>query len=244
MSSSIAEARVGLLRSDFPSSLGIFLPHPPPSSPRPRQPSGSDLGATSCPTCLPPSLRIGVRRGVRAPHMAAFLWGSLVSVSAVVFLNAALPLLLDTFLAIPSQDSGSVAATSVLAHESTVILSSWLWGLASDRVGRRPVFVVGMLLLALGTTLQAWSSSMIALLAFRVVFALGASAALSMLTALLADYPSEQGRGRSGGLLGLTAGLGALFALFVLLRLPLWLQDLSLAPRLAGQVPPPPCGPP
>lgn len=57
-----------------------------------------------------------------------------------------------------------------------------------------------------------------------------------MLTALLADYPSEMGRGRSGGIIGLTAGLGALFALFVLLRIPLWVQSFINDARLAGQI--------
>ena len=58
------------------------------------------------------------------------------------------------------------------------------------------------------------------LLLFRLLFAQGAAAITSMLTACLADYVALQSIGRASGLMGLCSGLGALIAVFVLLRLP------------------------
>lgn len=53
-------------------------------------------------------------------------------------------------------------------------------------------------------------STVTELILVRVVFALGASATTSMLTSLLADYPTPQTRGRTAGIMGLMSGIGAL----------------------------------
>lgn len=53
-------------------------------------------------------------------------------------------------------------------------------------------------------------STVTELILVRVVFALGAAATTSMLTSLLGDYPTQQTRGRTAGIMGLMSGLGAL----------------------------------
>jgi MFS family permease len=60
------------------------------------------------------------------------------------------------------------------------------------------------------------------LLVYRIIFALGASASVAMLVSLLADYPTNETRGRTGGVMGLLSGLGALIGLFGFLQIPKW----------------------
>lgn len=52
-----------------------------------------------------------------------------------------------------------------------------------------------------------------------------------MMVALLADYPKDDGinkaRGKASGFMGLFAGLGAITALFVFLRIPSLLPNMS-----------------
>jgi len=96
-----------------------------------------------------------------------------------------------------------------------------VWGVASDKIGRARVVVLGLVqvsaalfLFPLGTAVYP------TLLLFRLLFAQGAAAITSMLTACLADYVALQSMGRASGLMGLCSGLGALIAVFVLIRLP------------------------
>jgi len=62
------------------------------------------------------------------------------------------------------------------------------------------------------------------LILYRIIFAAGAAASVSMLTALLGDYPTDASRGRTGGVMGLTSGLGALLGVFVFTRIPIWVN--------------------
>lgn len=145
-------------------------------------------------------------------------------------MNAVQPFVFEQQLEVrDSGQQGSLLAATLVAQESTVIASAWLWGLLSDALGRRVVYAAGMALLAIGIALLVCATSLARLLIFRVVFALGSGAALAMLTALLADYPAEQSRGKSGGVIGLTAGLGALLALFGFLQIPKWLGNAGLS---------------
>jgi len=58
-----------------------------------------------------------------------------------------------------------------------------------------------------------------------------ALAAGAMVTAVLADYPQDVGRGKVGGAVGIVAGLGALTAVFIFLHIPAWtkLDDMKAA---------------
>lgn len=62
--------------------------------------------------------------------------------------------------------------------------------------------------------------SLSSVLTFRIIFALGGSAAADMLTAVVADYAREGRRSQLSGLMGFCTGLGACFGAFVLTRLP------------------------
>jgi len=94
--------------------------------------------------------------------------------------------------------------------------------MASDYVGRKPIFVLGMFLIGLSLMLHPLVDSVTQLILVRVVFALGSAAVTSMLTTLLGDYPTEETRGRAAGLMGLMSGIGALLAVFFFLRIPKW----------------------
>lgn len=55
------------------------------------------------------------------------------------------------------------------------------------------------------------------LIAIRLVFAVGAAASVCMLTAILADYPTSESKGRVTGVVGLMTGCGALLGNFLFL---------------------------
>ena len=93
------------------------------------------------------------------------------------------------------------------------------FGLASDRLGRRPVIVFGLVLFALGSVIAAQADSVIGIIIGRAVQGSGAIAAAVL--ALNADLTREESRTRAMAVIGMSIGL----AFFV---------SLLLGPLLSG----------
>jgi len=85
------------------------------------------------------------------------------------------------------------------------------WGHLSDRVGRKPVLVLGLFGNAVGLALFGVSSGLPELYAARALSGLMSSAALPTAMAYVADITDEKSRGRGMGLLGAAMGLGFIF---------------------------------
>ena len=83
------------------------------------------------------------------------------------------------------------------------------WGAASDRLGRKPVIIAGLLLFALGSCMAALAPDMYWMIAGRVIQ--GAGAISAAVTALAADLTREECRTRMMGMIG--ASIGLVFAL-------------------------------
>src|SRR5512135_1506238 len=94
------------------------------------------------------------------------------------------------------------------------------FGMASDRLGRKPVIVAGLLLFAAGSVLAASAHSIYMVIAGRVVQ--GAGAISSVVVALAADLTREQQRTKAMAMIGSTIGLAfalSLVAIWVLFAL-------------------------
>ena len=85
------------------------------------------------------------------------------------------------------------------------------WGHLSDRVGRKPVLLLGLFGNAVGLALFGVSSGLPELYAARGLSGLMSSAALPTAMAYVADVTDEKSRGRGMGLLGAAMGLGFIF---------------------------------
>jgi MFS family permease len=92
------------------------------------------------------------------------------------------------------------------------------YGMASDRFGRKPVIVAGLLLFAAGSFLAASADNIYWVIAGRVVQ--GAGAISAAVTALAADLTREQHRTKVMAMIGSTIGL--VFAISLVLAPPLY----------------------
>lgn len=79
------------------------------------------------------------------------------------------------------------------------------YGLASDRLGRKPVIVAGLLVFAAGSFLAAWAPTVHWLIAGRALQ--GAGAVSAAVTALLADLTRDTVRTKAMALVGASIGL-------------------------------------
>lgn len=90
----------------------------------------------------------------------------------------------------------------------TQALLQFAYGLASDRLGRKPVIVFGLLVFAAGSLMAALAPSLTWLAVGRAVQ--GAGAVSAAVTALLADHTRDEVRTKSMAMVG--ASIGLMFA--------------------------------
>ena len=87
------------------------------------------------------------------------------------------------------------------------------FGIISDRIGRRPVIYVGLLIFAAGSVLAANADSIWGVIAGRVLQGAGAISAAVM--ALLSDLTREQHRTKAMAIIGMSIGLSFAVAMVV-----------------------------
>lgn len=94
----------------------------------------------------------------------------------------------------------------------TNALATPIYGKLADTVGRKSVFLAGLLIFVVGSTLSGLSNSMGTLIAWRALQGIGAGAIMPVSFTILADiYPVEQ-RARVMGLNGSAWGIAAVVA--------------------------------
>lgn len=90
-----------------------------------------------------------------------------------------------------------------------------LWGRLSDRVGRKPIMMIGLAGYGLSMTLFALAPSIPYLFVARTLAGILSSATLPTAMAVISDTTSEDERAKGMGLLGAAFGLGAIFGPFI-----------------------------
>lgn len=107
------------------------------------------------------------------------------------------------------------------AYGLTQALLQIPYGLASDRLGRKPVIVFGLAVFALGSVVAAFASSIAWMIAGRALQGAGAIAAVVL--AFTADLTREEQRPKAMALIGVSIGVAFMLALMVGPPLAAWI---------------------
>ncbi|WP_440706455.1 MFS transporter [Heyndrickxia oleronia] len=91
------------------------------------------------------------------------------------------------------------------------LISAPIWGRVSDKIGRKPVMMIGILGLSVSFILMAISSQLWMLFIARIIGGLLSSANMPTTMAYVADITSEEDRGKGMGIIGAATGLGFIF---------------------------------
>lgn len=125
-------------------------------------------------------------------------------------------MILPVFALYADELQGSTPALAGLAigiYGMTQAVLQIPFGLASDRLGRKPVIIFGLLVFALGSLVAASADTIFMVIAGRALQGAGAIAAAVM--ALTADLTREQHRVKAMAIIGMS--IGASFALAIML---------------------------
>jgi len=180
---------------------------------------------------------IALAAGVRPGHVVAFACVAICSLSLYVFVNFMQPYLLHGQIAVPSADTGRLTSHLSVMQEILVLACVGPIGAVSDIVGRRSVFALGLLVVAIGLVLFSYALSVPELFGARAVFALGTAATTATLAAVAADYPDNAARGKFLGLMLITQQMAILLLVATIAaRLLAWLVARGVGAVPAGQI--------
>ncbi len=116
-----------------------------------------------------------------------------------------LPIYADRFGA-----SGTQIGILVLSYSAAQLLFAPIWGRFSDRFGRRPILIIGLLGSAASYLVFAYAGSILVLLVSRIMAGIG-GANIPVAQAYIADITPPKDRAGNMGLIGAAFGLGFIF---------------------------------
>ncbi len=178
---------------------------------------------------------VRLAQGVRPKHALFFLLSAFLGICLTTFISAFQPYLLTVNLGLPEDQQGQVSGMALFAGEVVLLLSSSVIGAWSDRLGRQLVFIGGMIILALGWVILGYVDSVTTLVAARMFMSVGVSVVNVMISALMADYPAEDSRGKLVAFAGVAIGLGNIMIGLLLMRLPQIFAADGVSELLAGR---------
>ncbi|OAA66318.1 Major facilitator superfamily domain, general substrate transporter [Cordyceps fumosorosea ARSEF 2679] len=118
---------------------------------------------------------------------------SLFSISFLVFLNSSVSFVVTDLIG-RKHGVGNIVGTLGFADELVALIACPAWGLVSDRLGVRWVATIGYTVIAAALALFVQARNVYPqLLLARILFAVGASAAATMVTAILPSLTNDTG---------------------------------------------------
>jgi MFS family permease len=159
-------------------------------------------------------LGVDLSDGIKPRHLWAYLMVALIS-SAYAGAMATLQPGLLAVIGIDQKAQGMVTGQLAALQEIILILALGPIGALADRIGRRPIYVFGLLATALGFALYPHANNLPQLAGARLIVALGSAAMIGMMVTVIADYTRERTRGHANGLQGFVATLGAFIPPFL-----------------------------
>ncbi len=96
---------------------------------------------------------------------------------------------------------------AITAYLLTSTISVPFWGKLSDLYGRKPIFMIGIVIFLIGSALSGLSQNMGMLILFRGIQGIGAGSLFPVALAIIGDMFTPQERGKYQGLFGAVFGV-------------------------------------
>lgn len=145
---------------------------------------------------------------ITATHLWAYLYAVFVASAYAGALATLQPSVFQT-MGIPFAEQGNLTGNLAAMQELIFIVLLGLVGAISDRIGRKTVYVFGLITTSVGFALYPHATSIIDLVSYRIIVAVGSAAMLGMMVTVIADYTTNKTRGHANGVQAFVATAGA-----------------------------------
>ncbi|QIK38481.1 MFS transporter [Caldichromatium japonicum] len=183
------------------------------------------------------SVRLGpiyLMPGVTRWQAVTLLLSAFFSLGLMTFITVGQTYILNAHLGIPTDQQGTISGDLVFWTEIITLALFIPTGILVDRLGRRLIFALGFLLLALTYVLYPTAQAVGDLYLYRFIYALGVVTVATALSTVMADYPLEPSRGKLVAIVGVLSGLGIVVINQVFGTLPKQLTAQGLDAIAAG----------
>ncbi len=174
--------------------------------------------------------------GVTIGNALVKLLASFIGIGALSGIAILQSYILNAHLHVPRAEQGTLAGNLAFWSEVVGLLLFFPFGIAADRIGRRPVLSFGFVMLALGWGLYPFATTANELLVYRFIYAVGAAATAGMLATLVNDYPVDGSRGKLIGATSMMNTLGTMFMAGVVGQIPHLLSQRGYDAVTGGRV--------
>ena len=114
--------------------------------------------------------------GITRTNAITKFWTAFVTVAMLSGSSILQGYILTEHLDIPRSQQGTVSGEISFWVEIVAILLFNPFGILADRIGRRPVYIIGLLFVGVGFALIPFATTYNELLAYRLIFAVGMAA--------------------------------------------------------------------
>ncbi len=178
---------------------------------------------------------INLAPGISKANMWTLMYASFFTIGLLTFVGVGTPYVLNAVLNIPVEEQGAVSGTLVFWSEIVAILMFGPVGVMADRFGRKPLYVIGFILMGAGYALYPLATSVGELIIFRIIYALGVATCTGVLATVVTDYPQEASRGKAVAITGFMNGAGVAILNIVLGALPSRFANGGMDVATAGE---------
>jgi len=162
--------------------------------------------------------------GITPINGLSYFMTAMIAVPMMAALSFLQPIMLR-IIGVDRAVQGTLSGDLVFYQEIIVLVCTPFIGAAADKVGRRPLVMLGVALLGLGYAFYPFADSVTMMYAYRTVFGFGVAIVATSISIVNMDYVQDRSRGKWVALASLTQGIGILTVTQVLRILPARLAD-------------------
>lgn len=179
---------------------------------------------------------LGLVPGVTRFNFWTYMYASFICIGILAGMNFMQPYVLTENLNIPRAAQGTVSGNLGFWQEVVALILINPFGWLSDRIGRRPLMVFGILVCGVGYGLYPFATSVEELTLYRIIFAVGSACLAALIAVIANDYPVESSRGKMVAFGNMMNGVGVIFMTAVVAQIPRLASARGMDAVPAGQI--------
>lgn len=172
--------------------------------------------------------------GISRVNGASYFLSAMIAVPMMAALSFLQPLMVR-IIGVERGIQGALVGDLGFFQECLVLLITPFVGAAADKVGRKPLVMLGSAALGLGYAFYPFADSVFTMYAYRGMFAVGVAMVATSITIVNTDYVQDRSRGKWVALASMTQGLGIFVVTQVLRKLPATLAGDGLPETLIAK---------